>query len=206
MLNPTPLLLPPLFLTLSLPLFLFAALTSTVAITALLARVALVYIELGVVITHDYFSSSSSSPSSPPRPSSTTPPPRRRRLSSTPTPQVRDYEGVGGWRIPGAEATEMDEDEDEKTWTGMNSRLELPARTAGRHRRSLTGGGGGEGFGARVRQGMGMGGRGGAVSAGLVGAQSQGSGFFGVGGKVSQREEHEERSVGVEGSGWDGTG
>ena len=51
---------------------------------------------------------------------------------------TRDFEGVGGWRIP----SPGQEDED-GLWTSMNSRLELP--TAGderqrHHRRSYTGG------------------------------------------------------------------
>jgi len=49
---------------------------------------------------------------------------------------TRDYEGVGGWRVPG-------EEDEEALWIGMNSRLELPAATPGgrrHHKRSLTGG------------------------------------------------------------------
>lgn len=53
----------------------------------------------------------------------------------------RDFEGVGGWRIPNAEG------EDDVLWTSMNSRLELPAFGGDRHhhhhhRRSITSGGG----------------------------------------------------------------
>ena len=49
---------------------------------------------------------------------------------------VRDFEGVGGWRIPGT----VDED---VLWTSMNSRLELPAIVDGGrhfHHRSRTSG------------------------------------------------------------------
>ncbi|KAF2732934.1 hypothetical protein EJ04DRAFT_299312 [Polyplosphaeria fusca] len=47
---------------------------------------------------------------------------------------TRDFEGVGGWRLPG-------DDEEEALWMGMNSRLELPAvLPARKHQRSLTGG------------------------------------------------------------------
>ncbi|PNS16968.1 hypothetical protein CAC42_4932 [Sphaceloma murrayae] len=64
-------------------------------------------------------------------------------LLGTTTP--RDYESVGGWRLTSANSDE------EALWTGINSRLELPAltvpspntltRTAERyHHRSLTGG------------------------------------------------------------------
>lgn len=47
---------------------------------------------------------------------------------------TRDFEGVGGWRVPADE-------EEEALWMGMNSRLELPAVMPNRkHQRSLTGG------------------------------------------------------------------
>ena len=48
---------------------------------------------------------------------------------------TRDFEGVGGWRLPGNE-------DEEALWMGMNSRLELPAAIPKqrRHQRSLTGG------------------------------------------------------------------
>lgn len=48
----------------------------------------------------------------------------------------RDFEGVGGWRVPGS-------DDDDVLWTSMNSRLELPAILDERkrhHQRSLTSG------------------------------------------------------------------
>ena len=55
---------------------------------------------------------------------------------------TRDYEGVGGWRLPLTE-----HDEEEALWMGMNSRLELPAlsipgtpSSVRRQRRSTTGG------------------------------------------------------------------
>jgi len=47
---------------------------------------------------------------------------------------TRDFEGVGGWRVPG-------DDDEEALWMGINSRLQLPAETpTRRHPRSLTGG------------------------------------------------------------------
>ncbi|KAK8188052.1 hypothetical protein HDK77DRAFT_55312 [Phyllosticta capitalensis] len=48
----------------------------------------------------------------------------------------RDFEGVGGWRMPG-------DGQEEALWIGINSRLELPAVKPERqrkHHRSLTGG------------------------------------------------------------------
>jgi hypothetical protein len=47
---------------------------------------------------------------------------------------ARDYEGVGGWRL------DKSSDDDDALWTGINSRLELPAEHTRRHYRSLTGG------------------------------------------------------------------
>ena len=48
----------------------------------------------------------------------------------------RDFEGVGGWRIPSSEGEDM-------LWTSMNSRLKLPVPTEiqhRHHRRSVTSG------------------------------------------------------------------
>jgi hypothetical protein len=47
---------------------------------------------------------------------------------------TRDYEGVGGWRL------DKSSDDDDALWTGINSRLELPADHTRRHYRSSTGG------------------------------------------------------------------
>ncbi len=47
---------------------------------------------------------------------------------------TRDFEGVGGWRL------DKSSDDDDALWTGINSRLELPADHTRRHHRSLTGG------------------------------------------------------------------
>ena len=47
---------------------------------------------------------------------------------------TRDFEGVGGWRVPG-------DNDEEALWMGINSRLQLPAETpTTRHKRSSTGG------------------------------------------------------------------
>lgn len=95
---------------------------------------------------------SNTPPSSPPRTR------RSRRLSSTsisstapalrgsvsaislPLPQsnpLRDFEGVGGWRLSSNDS----DNEGTDPWTRINSRLVLPAESPTRHhRRSLTGG------------------------------------------------------------------
>lgn len=164
----------PILLALCLPLGIFAAFTTTLALTTLFLRVLVVYIELGLALLHStlHTSPSPTAPSPthahlhPHSPSHSTPNPnaptynhpRRRRSSvasaTTPIAKAssfaslagngpdRDYEGVGGWRVPGSEA-------EEALWLGLNSRLELPGDVADgrRHRRSFTGGSGGSGIG-----------------------------------------------------------
>lgn len=157
--NPMCLLGPPLLLLVSIPLAIFATVTTTIAITALTIRVSIVYFELGVALIHAYLlpppHKSLPSRSSPKR--AFPPQPRTRRSSiasatSLDVPQrihrksdslvsligtsdvTRDFEGVGGWRVTGG-------DDEEALWMGINSRLELPtARPKRRHQRSLTGG------------------------------------------------------------------
>lgn len=61
----------------------------------------------------------------------------------------RDFEGVGGWRV------NDDDEEEDVLWTGMNSRLELPAEEKKghwrHHQRSLTGGSAGFGYAGVAR-------------------------------------------------------
>jgi hypothetical protein len=145
----------PFILVFSIPLAIFASITSTISISILLFRVLLVYAELAVAVVPYYvlgvtsaiprtnsFTNSSSLPAR-----------RRKRRSSggsaasggslTPVasdinfglnqsigPQ-RDFEGVGGWRLDA-------QSEDDFLWTSINSRLELPADHVRRHNRSLT--------------------------------------------------------------------
>ena len=141
-------LLSPVLLFISVPLSLFAALTTTLAFSTLFFRALLVYAELGVVLVRNQFHSQHENEKIPvPK---KLPPAvvdgkqsqhKSRRSSAgsgsnggSTTPRVpeagfgvysgggavRDFEGVGGWRIPGT----ADED---VLWTSMNSRLELPA-------------------------------------------------------------------------------
>jgi hypothetical protein len=157
--NPMYLLGPPLLLLVSIPLAIFATITTTVAITALTIRVSIVYFELGVALIHAYLLPPPQKPlpsrSSPKRASPTHPRTRRSSIASAASldqPQrihrksdsfvsligtsdvTRDFEGVGGWRVSGG-------DDEEALWMGINSRLELPtARPKRRHQRSLTGG------------------------------------------------------------------
>ena len=148
-------LLSPILLFISFPLSLFAALTTTLAFSTLFFRALLVYAELGVVLVRNQFYSQHENEKSPmPKklPLAVVDGKqfqhKSRRSSAgsgsnggSTTPRVpdsslgvysggggvRDFEGVGGWRIPGT----ADED---VLWTSMNSRLELPAIVdGGRH-------------------------------------------------------------------------
>ena len=157
-------LLSPILLFVSIPLSLFAALTTTLAFSTLFFRALLVYAELGVVLVRNQFYSQYENEKIPvPKKmplaavEGKQPQHKSRRSSAgsgsnggSTTPRVpdsglgvysgggavRDFEGVGGWRIPGT----VDED---VVWTSMNSRLELPAIADGGrhfHHRSRTSG------------------------------------------------------------------
>ena len=156
------LLLSPILLLISIPLTLFATLTTTLAFSTLFFRALLVYAELGAVLVQNQFVSRHANEKSlaPVRVTPTVPegkqPWHKRRTSSagsgsnggSATPgvpdsghgiyggsgAVRDFEGVGGWRIPGT-------DDEDAIWTSLNSRLELPAIVDSRrrnHHRSRT--------------------------------------------------------------------
>ncbi|KAH7128590.1 hypothetical protein B0J11DRAFT_274738 [Dendryphion nanum] len=163
--NPLYLLGPPLLLLISIPLALFAFITTAIAIITLAVRVSIVYFELGIALIHAYlFPPSQKHAPKLPSPDRVSPNRARTRRSSivsttssqdTTVPHsqsrlhnksgsfvsligtseiTRDFEGVGGWRVPADE-------EEEALWMGINSRLELPAVMPKRkHQRSLTGG------------------------------------------------------------------
>ncbi|KIN08464.1 hypothetical protein OIDMADRAFT_85004, partial [Oidiodendron maius Zn] len=150
------LILPFIFLF-TIPIALLAALTTVLAFSILLFRVTLVYIELALTIIPNYLLGTKSTSQSLPNATSsvtTASSSRRRRRrgssavvsgSTTPTPtaavlgmnpsanRIRDYEGVGGWRLGPPS-------DDDDLWTKINSRLELPAEHGRRHQRSLTSG------------------------------------------------------------------
>jgi hypothetical protein len=150
------LILPFLFLF-TIPIALLAALTTTLAFSILFLRVTLVYIELALAIIPNYFLGDKASAQNLQNArfsASAIPSARRRRPrgsstvvsgSTTPTPggavsglnlhvnHIRDYEGVGGWRLGPPS-------DDDDLWTKINSRLELPAEHGRRHQRSLTSG------------------------------------------------------------------
>jgi len=157
----TQILLFPFVLLFSIPVGVFATITTILAFSILSIRVTFVYIELVLAIIPHYllgetttkqeYDALKSKPSSPTLASSRR---KKRRTSSnsitspptgTITPEnllglsqslglARDFEGVGGWRL------EKGNDE-EAIWTSLNSRLELPAEHGRRHhRRSLTSG------------------------------------------------------------------
>ncbi len=157
-------LLSPILLLVSIPLSLFAALTTTLAFSTLFFRALLVYAELGAVLIQNHFVSHHTK-GQPLAPTKVIPaivegkePRYKSRRSSagsgsnggSTTPRlpdtgfaiyngggvVRDFEGVGGWRVPGT-------DDEDAIWTSLNSRLELPAVIDGRrpnHHRSRTSG------------------------------------------------------------------
>ncbi|TAQ91032.1 hypothetical protein B7494_g647 [Chlorociboria aeruginascens] len=142
----------------TIPIAIFASITTTFAFSILLFRVTLVYLELAfAVIPHYLIGSKAAIQPLPPATALSTanavPVRRRKRRTSTSsnfsggsiTPvasetnlglsqsigQTRDFEGVGGWRLDHPS-------DDDALWTNINSRLELPADHVRRHRRSLT--------------------------------------------------------------------
>lgn len=162
----TTLLLSPVLVAVSIPLATFAVVTTTLAFSALLVRVAVVYVELGAVVLHDHVSGRPISdidlpPLRAAAVGTDTASARRKsrrssagsghseasatslRLPENSTPGIcsglgahRDFEGVGGWVF----GTTTDDD---GLWTSMNSRLELPAAVGDRkrkHQRSMTSG------------------------------------------------------------------
>lgn len=160
--NPLYLLVPPVILLFSIPLGIFAAITTTLAIGTLLIRVSIVYFDLLLALIRSYIFEKTKPPT--PQPS----PPHRHRsrrgsnfsssssqdftvlgkngpsksasfaslLGAGAPGSTRDFEGIGGWRETAVNPGE------EASWINMNSRLELPAPTVERrrHQRSLTGG------------------------------------------------------------------
>ena len=157
--------LTPLLLLLSIPLTVFATLTTTLAVSTLFIRALIVYVELAAVLLQNQLLPGSASPptfthkqikdescgiaelyqkgiqrSSTANVSS---------YGGSTTPRApessgfglyggegpaRDFEGVGGWKIPGPDDYDI-------LWTSMNSRLVLPHATDGRrrnHHRSRT--------------------------------------------------------------------
>ncbi|KAH8784260.1 hypothetical protein BGZ57DRAFT_329664 [Hyaloscypha finlandica] len=162
LLNPVYSLILPFLFIFTAPIALLATLTTFLAFSILAFRVVLIYIELALAVipyyllgarpASTYFKRSKSFQNQP-----TISPARRKRRGSTSsslsatgslTPvssetvmglsqsvgPTRDYEGVGGWRL------DKSSDDEDALWTGINSRLELPAEHTRRHHRSLTGG------------------------------------------------------------------
>lgn len=177
-------LIAPLLWSVTIPLIVFAAFTTSLAFTTLLLRALAVYLELAAALIQSRFaqdkagsatngftlSSSSSSKLTLPYSGGARQQQHARRKSSrrgsaasggssggtiTPREQqqqqpssglgvyggqsaARDFEGVGGWRIPGPS-------DDDQPWLNINSRLELPTLVDGaggrrNHHRSRTSG------------------------------------------------------------------
>lgn len=155
------LLLPPLALLISIPFALMAWITTTIAITVLLCRATVVYIELAIVIVPHYlFGAVLSDPPAVKTVAvqSVNTPRRKRRQSSSSTlsssaelqrphteavvnlaPSIgvtRDFEGLGGWRLDGAS-------DDEGPWLRSSVDMDPPPvqeATKRHHHRSLTSG------------------------------------------------------------------
>ncbi|KAE8444521.1 hypothetical protein EG329_000505 [Mollisiaceae sp. DMI_Dod_QoI] len=157
LLNPIYSLILPFLFIFTIPIAILASITTACALSVLLFRVILVYIELALAVIPHYLLGAKSTAKQLQRTKSFTNPSggrrKRRRgsassnasatgivtpvssdnmmgLSAGPT---RDYEGVGGWRIDNPS-------DDDALWTKINSRLELPADHGRRHHRSLTSG------------------------------------------------------------------
>lgn len=155
LLNPVYAFLVPFLCIVTVPLAIFAGITTTLAFSVLILRVLAVYLDVALSLVPGYFSGrksylhyASRSPSTTSSPTLTPLRRRRRRRSSsalsagtiTPigegalgiAPSIgpeRDFEGVGGWRVG-----------DDEIWTTINSRLELPDKQYGRnHHRTPSG-------------------------------------------------------------------
>ena len=155
----------PVLLLISIPLLTFAFLTTTLAVSTLFIRVALVYAELGAVLLQNYISprlplSKHPSPIAQTikSPSKPTLPRRSSRRSSTgsgqsnggsATPKAPETSGLGIYSGQGATRDfegvggwRTGHEDEDGLWTNMNSRLELPVPGDERqrhHRRSFTG-------------------------------------------------------------------
>lgn len=160
LLNPVYAITIPFLFVVTVPLAVFAGITTTLAFSVLMLRVVVVYLDIALSLVPQClggrkprYLESAAAPASPASssPSPSLPPSRRwrrRRSSSalsagsaTPVsdgglglmPSIgpeRDFEGLGGWRIG----------DDDRNWTMINSRLELPDRQHVRnHHRSPSG-------------------------------------------------------------------
>jgi hypothetical protein len=160
--NPLYAVAPLILLVVSIPLAIFATITTTIAVSLLACRVAIVYVQLTIALFGAWIDPRSSKFSpitypTPPTSSPTQTPPARQRsrrsnIASSSSSQetivpankgkfvpllnttkiTRDFEGVGGWRTLG-------DDDEEALWMGMNSRLHLSADiTPRRHTRTGT--------------------------------------------------------------------
>ncbi|KAF2089694.1 hypothetical protein K490DRAFT_63829 [Saccharata proteae CBS 121410] len=101
MINPLYLLGPPILLLISLPLAFFAILTTTLAFTTLLARVSIVYFELGLALLHSalFVSTTTTTTTTTTKPTqshwTTTNPPPAGSTSTPPTPPPKPSKSAG---------------------------------------------------------------------------------------------------------------
>lgn len=139
----------PILLLVAIPLSIFAAFTTTLAFSTLFFRALVVYAELAAALIQDYLAVLDSPKEKPPSSKTITEATQSRRKSrrssaasgssngGSSTPKApdtsgfgmysggaaRDFEGVGGWRIPGS-------DDEDASWTSMNSRYVLTTLTS----------------------------------------------------------------------------
>ncbi|PSR78029.1 hypothetical protein BD289DRAFT_417125 [Coniella lustricola] len=159
LLNPAYGLIVPFLFVVTIPLAILAGITTTLAFTVLMFRVAVVYLDIAVNMVPQYItghrifpfprayatsvviarqSSAVSNNNINNNNSNNTTTITKRADSVMIIPSIgmdRDFEGVGGWRLNGKDA------DDDDAWTQLNSRLELPLDTSRRqHHRSPSGG------------------------------------------------------------------
>lgn len=166
--NPVYALAPFLLLSVSIPLAVFAVITTSIAISLLACRAFVVYVQLLVAIIGAWVDPEPPKKTSTPRQSplllspEASSPNRQRHLHSSSTPSQEtimpsakvSYPNTRGTLLPIPPANETPRDfegvggwrtpgndDEEALWTGMNARLQLPGDTPKRrHQRSRSGG------------------------------------------------------------------
>lgn len=165
--NPLYAVAPFVIVSVSVPLAIFAVVTTSIALSLLAFRAFIVYTQLGTALLGAWLSPAPQKPVAPqhqpPSPERTSPPRNRNRRSSSngsgtssqdttlPVPRLGPKSGSFTALLGGSEFArdyegvggwrETGNEEEEALWMGINSRLQLPAASPGRrHQRRHTGG------------------------------------------------------------------